>query len=66
MSAIASDRRRSSVDLVRDWRFEQLLAAGYRVHDARTLSERTDVDLHSAVRLLRQGCPPETALRILL
>jgi hypothetical protein len=27
---------------------------------------RHDVDLHLAVELLARGCPPETALRILL
>jgi len=30
------------------------------------LAERSDVDLHHAVDLLRNGCPPSTAVRILL
>jgi NAD(P)-dependent dehydrogenase (short-subunit alcohol dehydrogenase family) len=32
---------------------------------AAQIAARGDVDLHKAVDLLRQGCPPEIALRIL-
>jgi len=53
-------------DAVRRWRLEQLEAAGYPPRDAHVLSERTDVDLHVAAGLLRQGCRVDTALRILL
>jgi hypothetical protein len=66
MSTIAPNRRSSPVAVTRSWRLEQLIAAGYPFRDARAVSVRTDVDLHLAVRLLRQGCPLETALRILL
>jgi hypothetical protein len=48
------------------WRFEQLLSAGYPRRPAARLARRRDVDLHLAVRLRRDGCPVETALRILL
>lgn len=51
---------------VRGWRFEQLSAAGYPSSAAAALAERRDVDLHFAVELLRRGCDPVTALRILL
>ena len=51
---------------VRAWRREQLVAAGYPAAAAVVLSERDDVDLHLAARLLARGCPVETALRILL
>jgi hypothetical protein len=51
---------------VLDWRREELERAGYEIAAARTLAERTDVDLHLAVALVRDGCPPETAVRILL
>ena len=47
------------------WRSQQLEAAGYSPHDAYRLAERTDIDLHVAADLLRDGCPPEVALRIL-
>lgn len=49
-----------------DWRREELQRAGYDGASAEQLAARVDVDLHVAVDLLRQGCPPETALEILL
>jgi hypothetical protein len=51
---------------VAGWRLEQLLHAGYAREAATALAARRDVDLHVAIRLLAKGCPPETALRILL
>ena len=48
------------------WRAEELQRAGYEPLAAVELACRTDVDLHLAVDLLRQGCAAETALRILL
>jgi hypothetical protein len=48
------------------WRHASLLAAGFDHRLAFKLALRPDVDLHLAVRLLRDGCPPETAGRILL
>jgi hypothetical protein len=53
-------------DRVRCWRLEELIRAGYPPHNALVLSGDPDVDLHLAVQLLARGCPPETALRILL
>ena len=55
-----------SADDVISWRREQLRAAGYGWAEACRLAERTDVDLHLATDLLRNGCTSETALRILL
>jgi hypothetical protein len=48
------------------WRLEQLVRAGYDEIEAVLLAEVGDVDLHVATDLLRNGCPVETALRILL
>ena len=53
-------------DHVRHWRLEELERAGYTPLDALILSGRGDIDLHLAVELLEQGCPLETAMRILL
>jgi hypothetical protein len=53
-------------EAIRRWRFSQLLAAGYSDERAAQLSARPDVDLHLATDLLAQGCPPETAFRILV
>jgi hypothetical protein len=49
-----------------NWRRAELVRAGYDETGARKLAERLEVDLHRAIDLLRQGCPPELALQILL
>jgi hypothetical protein len=51
---------------VERWRAEALERAGYGAAAAAKLAARPDVDLHHAIGLLEHGCPPETALRILL
>ena len=66
MSAPSLAPQSKPVDPVRKWRFEELLRAGYPRREAVLLSGVTDVDLHDAVRLVADGCPVETALRILL
>ena len=48
------------------WRSDMLERAGYSSDDAAELATRADVDLHQAMALLENGCPPEVALRILL
>lgn len=48
------------------WRHASLLAVGYEPRLAFKLALRPDVDLHLAIRLREQGCPSETAARILL
>jgi hypothetical protein len=51
---------------VERWRAEALERAGYGAAAAAELAARPDVDLHQAIGLLENGCPPETALKILL
>jgi hypothetical protein len=48
------------------WRAAVLARAGYAVEKALELALEQNVDLHTAVRLAEQGCPQDTALRILL
>jgi hypothetical protein len=48
------------------WRHASLLAGGYDGRLAFKLALRSDVDLHLALRLRRDGCPPALAARILL
>jgi hypothetical protein len=48
------------------WRFDALCRTGYDLETAARLATRVDVDLHDAVSLVSRGCPPATALRILL
>jgi hypothetical protein len=56
----------SELSQVERWRIDELERAGYDPRAAMTLAARHDVDLHRAVDLLRNGCSPELALRILL
>jgi hypothetical protein len=57
---------RSGDETVVRWRLVQLLRAGYDRADAERLAQRTEVDLHVAINLVRGGCPPRIAQRILL
>ena len=56
----------TELDKIERWRIEELERAGYGTRAAGRLAARHDVDLHVAVELLAQGCPPELATRILL
>ena len=42
------------------------MRAGYDAGSALILAGHAEVDLHAARRLLERGCPPETALQIVL
>jgi hypothetical protein len=48
------------------WRARELARAGYSALAADAISARTEIDLHRAVALARNGCPADLALRILL
>jgi hypothetical protein len=50
---------------VESWRLHVLIEAGYPLHLAERLAA-TEIDLHRAVELIRQGCEPTTAAEILL
>ena len=47
------------------WRYNQLADAGYPTDIAVMLAERSDVDLHTAVKILQNGATVHEALRIL-
>jgi hypothetical protein len=66
MTTAADMEVREETQLVEAWRAEQLEMAGYGAQAAAQLAMRHDVDLHGACGLLRQGCSPELALKILL
>ena len=57
---------RTEIERIERWRAEELERGGYDRRAAAELAARHDVDLHHAVDLLRRGCPPELALRILI
>ena len=48
------------------WRIEQLIAVGFVSDAALVLALDRSVDLHEATELVRRGCPPTTAFRILI
>ena len=54
----------SEVDVVRRWRFDELVRADDE--DAMELAFHLDVDLHVATNLVRRGCPSSTAVQIAL
>ena len=56
----------TEIERVERWRAEALIRAGYDAHAATELAGRMDVDLHRAIQLLEEGCPPDLALQILL
>ena len=70
MEATTRDRDRPPkvdvVERVLRWRVGQLRRGGYPDELAAELAARSDIDLHSAIELVRRGCPPETATRILV
>jgi hypothetical protein len=54
------------VEAVLRWRFEELVRAGYDAGSALIIAGHSEVDLHVARHLLERGCPPETAIQIVL
>jgi hypothetical protein len=56
----------TELERVERWRAEALERAGYSPDASVELAARPDVDLHEAIELLERGCPPETAVRILV
>ena len=48
------------------WRVEQLAKVGYSWPAAMVIAANTQVDLHTAVDMVRRGCNPDVAMLILL
>jgi hypothetical protein len=59
-------RRLSEDERVLLWRAEELERVGYSPAAASALAASREVDLHVALKLPRNGCCHNTALRILL
>ena len=66
MATVEFEQRESEEEQVICWRASALVRAGYEEGTALELALRPDVDLHRAVDLVRRGCPPSTAARILI
>lgn len=50
---------------VLDWRISELLKAGFSERLAVITALHEEIDLHQAIELVRKGCPPKIAFRIL-
>jgi hypothetical protein len=57
---------KNELEQVERWRATELERAGYSADAATRIARRHDVDLHRAIALVENGCPPELALKILL
>lgn len=66
MTAAEAGTRNEEIERVEAWRAEELERAGYSHEAAAELAARHEVDLHRAIDLLREGCPHDVALAILL
>ena len=51
---------------VERWRAEALEKAGYDPVSAHELATHSHVDIHRAIALVENGCPPELAVQILI
>jgi hypothetical protein len=61
----AHDIIETESERVERWRTAELMRVGFPGDDAVALAARLDVDLHEAIELVRRGCPPQLAIRIL-
>jgi hypothetical protein len=66
MAAAETTTTETEQERIERWRAEELERAGFEPSAASLLACRSDVDLHYAIDLLRNGCAPELALQILL
>jgi len=66
MSATETHISETEGDRIVRWRAEELARGGYTTEQARELALRPDIDLHTAVDLLRRGCTAELAMQILI
>ena len=66
MTAAEATQPRTELELIEEWRAQELVRAGFSGDEASELAARHDIDLHRSTDLIARGCPPEVALRILL
>ena len=65
MSMSTAEYTETELERVERWRADALMRAGYDVRVATELAGRQDIDLHRAIQMLEDGCPPDLALQIL-
>ena len=65
MNTVAHDLIETETERVERWRTAELMRVGFAGDDVVALAARAEVDLHEAIELVRRGCPPELAYKIL-
>jgi hypothetical protein len=63
---VVAVRGMTDEELIFAWRYEQLQRVGFDAELALDLAVCSEVDLHDATELVRRGCAPTLAARILL
>jgi DNA-binding FadR family transcriptional regulator len=58
--------KETETERIERWRADMLERAGFSADAAAELAARQDIDLHQAIGLIENGCPPAVALQILL
>ena len=66
MTAAELKSQNTEQERIERWRASELERVGFDASAAAILAGRHDVDLHSAIDLVRAGCRHELALEILL
>jgi hypothetical protein len=66
MSTRETEIVESEQERIVSWREQELSRAGYGLAAARALARAAEIDLHQAVDLVKAGCDPQLAVRILL
>ena len=56
----------SEAERILAWRLEQLARSGFDFEPAMQIALCSEVDLHDAIDLVKRGCEPALAARILL
>lgn len=66
MEAVQPESPETEEEAIVNWRMTELIRAGYPDGAAFEIAMRLHIDHHDALGLIRRGCPPETAVRILV
>lgn len=65
METLTTEPRNETEQIIR-WRAEQLRDAGFQFEHGLAIAPRLDIDLHRALRMAEQGCPPDLVVEILV
>jgi hypothetical protein len=63
---VGTQAEQTEIERIERWRSAELERAGFSSAHAAQLAARHDIDLHFAVDLVKTGCPPDVAFKILI